>query len=332
MIGFHKPQAWINDGTQIYPKDLTKNVGIGTTTPQSKLAVTTGLAVGANYATTNLAPTNGAIFEGNVAIGRTAASASLDIESSTGITLLVRGNSATTAGSYKLTAISTTGQAMRVEADSLTSGTGIFTRTSSASATGNLIFHQVSNAAASAAVLKLDNAGTGDNLFVDKNNSGNAINIDGDANSASDLVGLNINVANAGAGAAYAIAVEAGNTGILTLTPNASLTINGSQSIKRTDAGAADYNPSIATTDYSITADNSAATRNIIISSEDVASGTTANPRIFVVHDYYGSASSFSLTVTLEGGGTINGQASKVLSNDYDSITLSIDGTNATII
>ncbi|MBU6388609.1 hypothetical protein KGQ72_01905, partial [Patescibacteria group bacterium] len=48
---------------------VTGNVGIGTTSPQSRLAVSGGLSVGADY---NIAaPTNGAIIEGNVGIGTT---------------------------------------------------------------------------------------------------------------------------------------------------------------------------------------------------------------------------------------------------------------------
>jgi len=47
------------------------NVGIGTTTPQNKLDVEGGVAVGATYSGTNTAPTNGMIVEGNVLIGTT---------------------------------------------------------------------------------------------------------------------------------------------------------------------------------------------------------------------------------------------------------------------
>jgi hypothetical protein len=46
------------------------NVGIGTTTPGSKLAVSGGVSIGADYTAT--APTNGMIVEGNVSMGATS--------------------------------------------------------------------------------------------------------------------------------------------------------------------------------------------------------------------------------------------------------------------
>jgi hypothetical protein len=45
------------------------NIGIGTTTPANKLGVAGSLAVGASYAGTSAAPTNGAIIQGTVGIG-----------------------------------------------------------------------------------------------------------------------------------------------------------------------------------------------------------------------------------------------------------------------
>lgn len=97
------------------------------------------------------------------------------------------------------------------------------------------------NVTDTATLLSLVNFGTGANLFVDKNNSGYGIDIDGDANSASDLIGLRVNVANAGAGDAYAAIFETGNVGIGTTTPTSLLEVKGTASYNaHTDMGTDD--------------------------------------------------------------------------------------------
>ncbi len=123
-----------------------------------------------------------------------------------------------------------------------------------------------------------------------------------------------------------------GNLGVGTKNPNATLALNGSLSKKRTDAEAADYNPSALTDDYMITADNTLAARAIIISTEDVQSGTTANPRFFKIKDEYLNATTFNLTITLENGGTIDGAANAVINGNNGSKGLYVDGTNGFII
>jgi hypothetical protein len=55
------------------------NVGIGTTAPANKLDVAAGTVIGASYAGTNTAPTNGLLVQGNVGIGITAPANLLDV-------------------------------------------------------------------------------------------------------------------------------------------------------------------------------------------------------------------------------------------------------------
>jgi len=99
----------------------------------------------------------------------------------------------------------------------------------------------------------------------------------------------------------------------------------------RTDAGAADYNPSALTTNRVIVVDNSAAVRNVIIPTEDIESATTSIVRLFIIQDEYNSASTYPITITLENGGTINGEASYVIKSNGDKAVLYVDGTNGFI-
>ena len=100
---------------------------------------------------------------------------------------------------------------------------------------------------------------------------------------------------------------------------------------KRTAVGAADYNPSALTTDYIIAITDTAAARAVIIPTEDEDSGTTAQPRIIVVKDESGGAAAHNITVSLESGGNIDDIANFVIDQNYQSITLYMDGTNAWI-
>ena len=102
---------------------------------------------------------------------------------------------------------------------------------------------------------------------------------------------------------------------------------NGSYFIHRT-ASAGDYAPSALTTDYIIAITNTDAARAVTISTEDEDTGTVDNPRVFVIKDESGGAAAYNITVTLESGGTIDGAASYVINQNYQSITLYVDGTS----
>jgi len=118
-----------------------------------------------------------------------------------------------------------------------------------------------------------------------------------------------------------------------TYNPNTgSLIIIGNLLRKKIDMGAADYNPSVLTTDYIITVDTTAAARAVIISTEDRDSGSPTNVREFIINDIAGNAAAHNITISLETAGTINGAANFVLNNDNDSAILMIDGTNGNVI
>jgi len=109
-----------------------------------------------------------------------------------------------------------------------------------------------------------------------------------------------------------------------------SLSLIGGQKRSRT-ASATDYNPSAATNDYIIAITNTDSARAVTISTEDGDTGTTDDPRIFIVKDESGGAGSHNITISLEEGGTIDGAATAVIAADYGAITLYVDGTNGWI-
>ena len=93
----------------------------------------------------------------------------------------------------------------------------------------------------------------------------------------------------------------------------------------------ADYNPSVLTTDHIIAFTELLAARSVIISTEDVAAGTSSHPRVFVVKDEVGKAGANNITISLEGGGTIDGAATAVIRGNYHSLSLYCTGTNCFI-
>jgi hypothetical protein len=83
----NRPYYYLDRNTAnvaLVPGSTSGKVGVGTTTPGSKLSVAAGVSIGANY---NIAaPTNGLIVEGNVGIGTTSPGYTLGVNGSLGIT------------------------------------------------------------------------------------------------------------------------------------------------------------------------------------------------------------------------------------------------------
>ncbi len=69
--------------------DTGRNLGIGTTSVKNALSVRSTLAVGSSTYTDTTAPTNGAIFEGNVGMGKLTASSALDVNGTVTATAFV---------------------------------------------------------------------------------------------------------------------------------------------------------------------------------------------------------------------------------------------------
>lgn len=117
-----------------------------------------------------------------------------------------------------------------------------------------------------------------------------------------------------------------GYLGVGITTPGTNFVVNGGQGIKRTSS-AVNYNPSALTEDYLIAITDTASPRTVIISDEDIQSGTPANPRIFIIKDESGGAGTNNITVSGESG-TIDGAANFPIATNHGSITIYADGTN----
>jgi len=114
-------------------------------------------------------------------------------------------------------------------------------------------------------------------------------------------------------------------------TGNATWKASAGLDIKRTAVGAGDYNPSELTTDYIIAVDDTTAARSVIISTEDVQSGTTDTPRVMHIVDESGGAGTNNITITLENAGTISGDSSVIISANYNAVSIYMTGTNGFI-
>jgi len=122
-----------------------------------------------------------------------------------------------------------------------------------------------------------------------------------------------------------------GRLGLNEQYPNNLLVVNGDLAFKRTAKGAENYDPSILTTDLIIAMTDTSAPRNVVISTEDIQSGSTTKPRIFIIKDEGGQAGTNNITISGETG-NIDGAASFAIANNYGSITIYADGTNLWII
>lgn len=123
------------------------------------------------------------------------------------------------------------------------------------------------------------------------------------------------------------------DTGIATLRTPGDVFVGGDVSVSGANFNGveivtdAEYNPSALTNDYKIKFKSLTAGRNCIISTEDRDSGTLTLEREIVVKN---DDDDQNVTVSLETAGTIEGQATIVLTPGQ-SITIGIDGTNASI-
>lgn len=122
-----------------------------------------------------------------------------------------------------------------------------------------------------------------------------------------------------------------GNVGIGTTAPTTTLAVAGGQTVKKTNVSDANYGTSALTTDYIVSFTSLTASRTATISTEDVQSGTTTQPRVMEFKDQSGYAGSFPITIVLENSGTIDGQVAYSINRSYGAVKIWLDGTNGSV-
>jgi len=118
-----------------------------------------------------------------------------------------------------------------------------------------------------------------------------------------------------------------GFTAVGPVTPTTTFAVGGGQSVKKTNVADAAYGTSALTTDYIVSWTSLTAARAAVISTEDVESGTATQPRVIVLKDESGNAGTYNVTITLENSGTIDGAASFVINQPYQSVTIYLNGS-----
>jgi hypothetical protein len=106
------------------------------------------------------------------------------------------------------------------------------------------------------------------------------------------------------------------------------ISIAGGKKVKKTNKADENYSTSALTSDYLIAWTSLTAARTATISTEDIESGTTTQPRMLIFKDESGNAGTHNITITLENGGTIDGAASFVINQPYMSVPIYLNGTN----
>ena len=121
-------------------------------------------------------------------------------------------------------------------------------------------------------------------------------------------------------GATVNFIVRNGKVGIGSSTPNSTLDVNGSVTMKRT-ATAANY--VVLTTDYYVGVTNTAAARTITLP----AAATAATGKMYIIKDESGGALINNITVAGNGAENIDGANTKVINTNYGSVKVICDGT-----
>jgi len=104
---------------------------------------------------------------------------------------------------------------------------------------------------------------------------------------------------------------------------------NGAVGVNKTNVADANYGTSALTTDYIIAWTSLSAARTATISTEDIQSGTATRPRVMIFKDESGDAALYPITISLENGANIDGAATYVINQPYQSVTLYLNGQKA---
>jgi len=239
-------------------------------------------------------------------------SAVLIDQDSNSIALNIDSESTTAAQVVAISSVSTTGDVIAATGTALTTGNMAQFVSSGALHTGANVFVQTSNAGASGNAIEVENAGTGNGIFINQDGNAIALNIDSEATTVSSISVTNAGTATAG--------------GILRAT-NSTITTGSLISLDNANALTTGAFLDMSTTNAT------SGTAGLL----RVSSSSTSSTNTLAVFSHFGTGAGIGVRIISNGTGDAlfldkngNGIALNIDSESTTANTISVSSTNTT--